>query len=76
MSKPVISSAADAELFQSHGKKIFSILTILLKGLLVQIQGDEADYSVSLFSRKEFIPNLEEKMPIRGYSCMIGRIEE
>ncbi len=40
----------------------------------VAIRGNGADFRVPIIFRKDFIPNLEEGMPIRGYSCMTGRV--
>ena len=40
------------------------------------IRGEDANFHVPILIRRELIPNLEEDMPIRGYSCMIGKIAE
>ena len=42
----------------------------------VILRGEDAEFRVPVILRKELIPDLEEGMPIRGYSCMIGRIAE
>ena len=42
----------------------------------VIIRGEDADFEVPILLKKEFVPNLEKGMPIRGYSCMIGQIVE
>ncbi len=72
------SKAPDEAQFQSPAGPVenMSFVDVELYKTSIKIRGNDADFGVSLFLRKEFIPNLEEKMPIRGYSCMIGRIEE
>lgn len=40
------------------------------------IRGEGAEFQIPIILRKDLIPNLEAGMPIRGYSCLIGEIEE
>lgn len=72
------SKAPDEAQFQSPAGPVESMSFVnldLLKTSII-IRGEEGDFSVPLILRKELIPALEEGMPIRGYSCMIGKIVE
>lgn len=54
----------------------FSFVGIDLYKTSVIIRGEDAEFKVPVILRKEFVPSLKEGMPIRGYSCMIGKIAD
>lgn len=70
--------APDEAQFQSPAGPVesLSFVGIDLYKTTIAIRGNGADFRVPIILRKELIPNLEEGMPIRGYSCLIGRIVE
>lgn len=72
------SKAPDEAQFQSPAGPVekMSFVNLDLLKTSITIRGEESDFSVPLILRKELIPALEEGMPIRGYSSMIGKIAE
>ena len=74
----VESKAPDEAQFQSPAGPVecISIAGVELFKTDITIRGEDADFHVPIFIRRELIPALVEGMPIRGYSCMIGKIAE
>ena len=72
------SKAPDEAQFQSPAGPVenMSFVNLDLLKTSIIIRGEEGDFSVPLILRKELIPALEEGMPVRGYSCMVGKIAE
>lgn len=70
--------APDEAQFQSPAGPVesLSFVGIDLYKTTIAIRGNGADFRVPIIFRKDFIPNLEEGMPIRGYSCLTGKIVE
>lgn len=70
--------APDEAQFQSPAGPVesLSFVGMDLYKTSIAIRGEGADFRVPIIFRKDLIPNLEEGMPIRGYSCLIGKIVE
>lgn len=70
--------APDEAQFQSPAGPVesLSFVGMDLYKTSIAIRGNGADFRVPIIFRKDFIPNLEEGMPIRGYSCLTGKIVE
>ena len=70
--------APDESQFQSPVGRVetLSFVGMDLYRTSIIIRGEEMEFQIPIILRKDLIPNLEEGMPIRGYSCLIGEIAE